>query len=580
MFIRIDFEGEQRLFRNPLKTFLCHDLASIKQTITEITVLVKQGYYAVGYLAYEAAPAFNHHFVTKDCSTNKLPLLLFGIYQDYISVDSTIPNDYLSPTFSLNCDTSLTEYQQNIAKIKQHIANGESYQTNYTVQFSSKFTSNPYHYYQFLQSHNQANYCAYIEFGELSILSISPELFFKTQDDMIITKPMKGTAIRGIDNHHDERSLTELFSEKNQAENMMIVDLLRNDLSQIAESGTVTVSELFNAEKYPTVWQLTSTITAKLKADVSLFEILTALFPCGSITGAPKASTMKIIAELEKQPREVYCGTIGFLAPQFQQMIFNIPIRTLTINQQHANYGVGGGITWDSTTNGEYQEVLNKTAILNNSITKPDYLIESLLYRDGQYFLEDQHLNRLLQSAHYFDFQCDINKLKHSLMSITNLDPTCSYKIRLCLMADGQFTLESKSINEALEINCIRLAEQCVNSRNLFVYHKTSNRDHLPVIEAKHEMILFNEHQQLTEFVNGNLVMLINNQWVTPSHESGLLAGVMRNYYLQHQQISEATLMIEDLLKAEKIAFINSVRKWISINPVVLENLKKSIRLN
>ena len=579
MIIRIDFEGKSRLFQNPSQTFICYDLSSIEGTINEISDLVKQGFYAVGYLAYETAPAFNHYYVTKDYSLNTLPLLVFGIYHDYTNVNK-LSDDCVFPTISLDCNTSQTEYQQNILNIKHYIENGTTYQTNYTLQFKGEFNSDPYRYYQYLQQNNQANYCAYIQFDNSHILSISPELFFKIHNDTIITKPMKGTTARGINLADDQLKKQTLFSEKNQAENMMIVDLLRNDLSQISVTGTVTVSELFKAEKYPTVWQLTSTIQSRLKPNTTLFNILKALFPCGSITGAPKASTMQIIADIEKQPREVYCGTIGYIEPNFHKAIFNIPIRTLTINQHQAHYGVGGGITWDSTASGEYQEILQKMALLTNPIAKPQYLFESMLYHDEQIFLLDEHLARLSQSAEYFNFQCNVDEIRANLNHIKNLIPHLSYKIRLCLMADGQFTTEAVPLNDMFDITDISLSMQCINNQNPLVYHKTSNRSHLPNVTFGQEVILFNQHRELTEFVNGNLVLLINGCWLTPKLTSGLLAGVMREYYLKQNQIKEARLMIDDILKAEKMAFINSVRKWITINPEVLKKIKNNIIKN
>lgn len=577
MKVQIDFEGESRLFKNPIKTFICNNISLIAQTIDEITQLVNQGFYAVGYLAYEASSAFNQYHITKDWAENKLPLLLFGIYKEYHTPTQDL-NYNQSATLSLNCNTSEPDYQHNITKIKQYIESGITYQTNYTVQFHSEFNGDPYAFYQFLQQHNEADYCAYIQLDDLHILSISPELFFKTQNHLITTKPMKGTTARGINLIDDDLQLRELFSEKNQAENMMIVDLLRNDLSKISIPGTVNVSQLFSAEKYPTVWQLTSTIQAELKPDTALFDILTALFPCGSITGAPKASTMQIIADIEKQPREVYCGTIGYIEPNFKQTIFNIPIRTLTVHHQQATYGVGGGITWDSTASNEYQEIINKTAMLNYKAIKPEYLIECFLCQNQQIYLLDEHLNRLTLSAQFFNFKHDLELIRKDVKHIEKLDPKYDYKIRLCLREDGHYTLDANPILLPMQISNITLATHCIKRDNIFIYHKTSNRSHLPEIESGQEILLYNESRQITEFVNGNIALFINNQWLTPELTSGLLPGVMREHYLKQAILFEATLSIEDILKAEKMAFINSVRKWINIHDLTLTKLKQQIQ--
>lgn len=574
MYIRIDFEGHCQIFQHPIKIFLANRLDQIQAQIDSIHSYVNQGYYAVGYLAYESSAAFNSFNVTKPTQNNQLPLLLIGIFKNYTTQNNRDHNQQFEK-LELTSNTTLDEYNRNINYIKQQIELGNTYQTNYTIAFNSPFKGDPIAFYEFLQQNNHANYCAYIQYEMINILSISPELFFKIdKHGVITTKPMKGTAARGINNEDDVIKCNSLFSEKNQAENMMIVDLLRNDLSRISEPGSVCVTELFTAEKYPTVWQLTSTIQGKIKANTTLFDIFQALFPCGSITGAPKASTMKIIADIESAPREVYCGTIGVIEPFMYKAIFNIPIRTLTIHGGQATYGVGGGITWDSTQHGEYNEILEKTAILNSTHSLPNYLLESLLLTDGVLFLLDEHLQRLQNAATYFDYPIEIATIQKQLNLISRQYESGVYKVRLCLMKTGKFTIETMPITNMMSIDALSLAPQCVNSQNIYLYHKTSNRDHLPQIKAGKECLIYNEKNEITEFVNGNVVLLINNQWLTPTLKSGLLPGIMRQHYIKQGLISESTLMLNDIIKADKIAFINSVRKWINIKPELLDNLK------
>ncbi|MCX8655449.1 aminodeoxychorismate synthase component I [Gilliamella sp. B2840] len=573
----IDFENQQKCFSDPITILRSNDYTTVKQQLDAIEKFTQQGFYAVGYLAYESAMGFNQANRTKKISNSSdaLPVLLFGIYRDYSIVESSTKNDYQPSLFDLKCDTSIEEYNQKIDYIREQIELGNTYQTNYTIQFSAPFNDNAFNYYKFLQKNNQAHYCAYLEFEHYQILSISPELFFKLDNQTITTRPMKGTAARGLNNQHDKQQLETLFSEKNQAENMMIVDLLRNDLSRIAKTGSVIVPKLFSTEKYPTVWQLTSTIQAELAENVSLYQIFQALFPCGSITGAPKTSTMRIIADTENSPRGIYCGTIGYIKPYRKAAIFNIPIRTLTIHNQQIHYGVGGGITWDSTSHDEYEEILAKTAILNSTTTTPRYLIESLLLENGQFLLLNEHLTRLTDSASYFDFKCDIESIKLQLVKLANSDTEGSYKIRILLQQDGQWKISKDVINTAMNINEIVLAPQCVNNKNVYLYHKTSNREHFPQLTIGKEYINFNQYNEITEFVNGNLVLLINNQWVTPKIESGLLAGTMRQFYLDKKQIIEKTILINELLNADKIAFINSVRKWVEIDNKVFDRFKR-----
>lgn len=578
MKIYIDFEGQHKYFHNPIKVLVSNDNTSIKRYLDEIEEFTKQGYYAVGYLAYESAMGLNVSHKTKKMEDNhNLPLLLFGIFEKYSVMEPAQITDYIPQSFSFTSDTSIDDYNQKITYIRSQIELGNTYQTNYTIRFSAPFNRNPFDYYQFLQQNNQADYCAYLEFNNYAILSISPELFFKLEGETIITKPMKGTAKRGVNNQQDKHQLALLLSEKNQAENMMIVDLLRNDLSQITQSGSVNVPFLFTAEKYPTVWQLTSTIQGKLRENVSLYQIFQALFPCGSITGAPKTSTMKIIAETENSLRGVYCGTIGYIEPLMQKATFNIPIRTLTIHNQHLYYGVGGGITWDSTPEDEYNEILAKTAILNSRSTIPEHLLESILLENGQLFLLDEHLARLQDSAYYFDFKCDIAAIKSQLINCANSHSKGNYKVRVLLQKNGYYDISYVALNSPMEITEIALAPQCVNSNNVYLYHKTSNRKHFSVLTIGKEYINFNQNNEITEFINGNIALLINHQWVTPDITAGLLAGTMRQFYLDNHTLSARTILKEELLIAEKIAFINSVRRWVDIDDKVWIRFKQQL---
>lgn len=581
MKIHIDFEGQHKCFCNPIKVFATNDYSLIKQQLDEIEKFTQQGYYAVGYLAYESAMGFNSEHKTK--LNYDLPLLIFGIFDKFSIIEQKHleVSDYTPPTFDLKSDTSIDEYNKKIDFIRSQIELGNTYQTNYTIQFTAPFNQNAIDYYYFLQKNNQADYCAYLEFDDYYILSISPELFFKLDNKIITTKPMKGTTARALTNQQDKQQLEFLFSEKNQAENMMIVDLLRNDLSRISKPGSVTVPKLFSAEKYPTVWQLTSTIQGELNEDVNLFKIFQALFPCGSITGAPKTSTMQIIADIENSPRGIYCGTIGYIEPYMNKAMFNIPIRTLTIHNQQMHYGVGGGITWDSTSKDEYSEILAKTAILSRTTSSPKYLIESLLLEKRQFLLLNEHLSRLAQSADYFDFKCDINAIKLQLIKLANATTENIeniYKVRVLLQKNGLYTISENIINSPMKINEIQLATKCVHNQNIYLYHKTSNREHFPDLAAGKEYINFNQHNEITEFVNGNLAILINNQWITPKKECGLLAGTMRQFYLDHNQLLEKTILKDDLVKADKIAFINSVRKWVVIDDEVFSQFKLQLK--
>ena len=577
MKIYFDFEGQHKYFCDPIKIIKSSDHCSIKKDIEEIEAFIQQGYYACGYLAYESAMGFNESNKTKILPTSNqgLPLLLFGIFEDYTTISNN--EQYIPQSLKLSSDTNIDEYQQKISYIRAQIESGNTYQTNFTIQFNAPFNGNPKDYYHFLQKNNRANYCAYIEFEKYHILSISPELFFKLEDRTISTKPMKGTVTRGLNTKQDKQQIKLLMSEKNLAENMMIVDLLRNDLSKISRPGSVTVPHLFTAEKYPTVWQLTSTIQGNLKENVNLYQIFQALFPCGSITGAPKSSTMQIISNIENSARGVYCGTIGYIEPSMKKAVFNIPIRTLTIHNQQLNYGVGGGITWDSTADDEYNEILAKTAILNRTFSTPKYIIETLLLEDGKLVLLDMHLDRLLSSATYFDFACNVQAIKQKLTDLAKTYFSGKYKIRLLQPKNGQAEISIDLLTNPIVIDKLAWAATCVDKGNVFLYHKTTNRQHFPQLAAGQEYINYNQYDEITEFVNGNIALLINDKWLTPAITSGLLAGTMRQHYLNSHQLIEKTIIKKDILQADKIAFINSVRGWVEIENQLLNKLKQQL---
>lgn len=388
---------------------------------------------------------------------------------------------------------------------------------------------------------------------------------------------MKGTTKRGNSFSKDQANSSWLFhSEKNRAENIMIVDLLRNDLNMIAKPGTVQVPKLFEIEQYPTVHQMTSTITAKVSENILLVDIFKALFPCGSITGAPKVSTMKIIADLETTSRDVYCGAIGFITPN-KKAIFNVPIRTVVIDQQtgKATYGVGGGITWDSTTEDEYDEIITKASLLEED--RPEFqLLESILLDNGHYFLLEEHLNRLKNSALYFGFSFQLANVVNTLNYFASQNNKGLLKVRFLLSKNGEITTETQLITQPTGVPIkVMVAEEPVKKNNPFLYHKTTNRKIYSGFQMKKpadvfDVLLWNEDEELTEFTNGNIVLEIDGIHWTPPVNSGLLAGTFRELLIKNGEILEKTLTVNDLKNCNKVWFINSVRKWLEVDLISL----------
>lgn len=538
------FATQFALFKPVILTRLLSLIAEVEQTVAE-------GNYAAGYIAYEAAPAFQPFYRTPP--QGEMPLLWFGIYP---SVETNIDTDTATsvPTLQWTPLTDADTYHTAIERIKQEIWAGNTYQTNYAIRLESRQNNlddaSLLALYAQLKEAQRADYCAFLDCGRFKILSASPELFFHWKEDTVTTRPMKGTAARGLDSDDDLAQREKLrSSEKDRAENVMIVDLLRNDLSQIAEPGSVEVPSLFDIEQYPTVWQMTSTVTAKTRPDVRLTEVFRALFPCGSITGAPKASTMKLIAELEPQPREVYCGAIGYITPQ-REALFSVPIRTVVIDAQAgvARYGVGGGITWDSSAENEYQEVVDKTRVLKG-IQQPEQLLESLLLKNGDYFLLNRHLNRLAASARYFNFPFHRPEVELALRELTAYHIHGNHKIRLLLDANGRLELGVEAIEPLTSPLIARWSPFPVNSQNRLLYHKTTLRDHYPKATLNNEYLMYNERDEITEFVNGNVALLLDGRWLTPALACGLLPGTERKRCWKRGKLKKRLYLVNCLLR-------------------------------
>jgi para-aminobenzoate synthetase / 4-amino-4-deoxychorismate lyase len=378
---------------------------------------------------------------------------------------------------------------------------------------------------------------------------------------------------------------------------VMIVDMIRNDLAKIAELNSVTVPSLFDVEQYPTLWQMTSTVTAKTKA--SLTEIMTALFPSASITGAPKPRTMEIIRSLEKTPRNIYTGTIGFIAPN-RQAQFNVAIRTVLVDKQTkcAEYGVGGGIVWDSASTSEYEECQIKARVLlNRDRVQPFALLETILWTPHEgYFLLDYHLQRLQDSALYFNFAVDLEEITRRLEKVANSLPDRLYKVRLTVKGGANTSLWETSLDKTPPQECNReisqkviqietipfvpekpakmiklgIASAPIDLHNPFIYHKTTNRNFyervLQDCPGYDDLILWNERQEITETCIANLVIKIKGKLLTPPINSGLLGGTFRAALLEKKEIEEAVIKLEDLKRCEAIYTINSVRKWQRAN--------------
>lgn len=534
--------GEKQ-FTNPIKIITAFNFDELKTAFAKIEELKNQ-YYIVGYLRYNAF---------SDQSSN-FPLLYFEVFNSYnIYKTKNTKKLLLNPTPCVN----FCEYSNAIKKIKEEIAKGNTYEVNYTYDFDVPFDGDELDLFNFLLSKQKTPYNFYIKNQYDTVLSFSPELFFEMQNNHILTKPMKGTIHRGKDKKEDKKLIEFLKNDiKNRAENVMIVDLLRNDLGRIAKVGTVNVSKLFEIETHKTLHQMTSQIEADLKENTTIFDIFKAIFPCGSITGAPKISTMKIISHVEKGERNIYCGAIGMISPK--ETIFSVPIRILqkTNEQNNFKYRVGGAIVWDSDTQDEWEETLTKTKFLNDEFQ----IIETVKIENNSILFEKEHFERMQKTAEHFGFK----------FKTPEIAKTDDGMLRILLNRDGEIKTELKRITPA-KTSKIAISPIIQNSKNEFLYYKTTYRpwyyDSFQRIKNGeiYDEIFFNEKGELTEGARSNIVLQLNGNLYTPPVQCGLLNGVFRQELLKNNKCTEKILYKKDLEKAEKIFCVNSVRGMVEV---------------
>lgn len=564
-------------FTQPQSVIVAEKIADVRKCLEEVERQVNEhGWTAAGFISYEAAPAFDP--ALKVISSRDFPLLWFGLYDDCKLLED-LGSLQVVPTLDWVPDTEQNAYNAAIQTIKERIAQGKTYQVNHTMRLSSNLdmdseqgiNAQTWQLFTHL-THSQRKYAAYLDIGDWAICSASHELFFDLDGETIIGRPMKGTVKRGRTTEED-RNISKWLraSQKNRAENVMIVDMIRNDIGRIAKMGTVRAPELFAIEKYSTLFQMTSTVEASTTASVA--EIFSALFPCASITGAPKVSTMSIIAELEASPRKLYCGSIGYIAPN-RNARFNVAIRTALVNKKigYVEYGVGGGIVWDSTEADEYSEALLKARVLTEPLRKDFSLFETLLWTPKEgYFLLGRHIARITDSASYFGFTSEsadfTEKNVRKVLSdvVEGLDS--AQRVRLMMNQQGELTAETNDFQASDKVFKVSLANNSINSNDAFMFHKTTDRTiyHNALINGYDDVLLFNEKDELTEFTIGNLVVRIDGELFTPPISCGLLPGTFRAELVASGAVKERVLYKQDLAKFEAIFLINSLRKWVRV---------------
>jgi para-aminobenzoate synthetase/4-amino-4-deoxychorismate lyase len=589
--------GRQRWLRfdRPVEVLRADALADVRPCVAAVEAAVEGGRWAVGFLAYEAAPAFDPALVAHPprCHPDgrPWPLAWWALCpqpREFAAPPGVLPVGVRGelPTLDWRPGTSVAHYLEAIAAIRERIAAGDTYQVNYTYPLEASFAGDAWAFFAALVAAQRGAYAAFLDCGlaegdpegGLAVLSASPELFVARDGDALRTRPMKGTSRRGRWPAEDAAARAELLSAKNRAENVMIVDMLRNDLGKIAVPGSVQVAELFAVETYPTVHQLASEVRAR--SEVSQLELLTSLFPCASITGAPKASTMRLIRELEADPRGLYTGAMGYWAPG-RRLALNVAIRTVVVDReaQRAHFGTGGGVVWDSEAEDELREARTKALLLTRA-RPPFSLLETMAWRrrTGIVLLE-RHLERMAASAGYFGIPFDRPTVEEALRTAiaAHAEQLAAPRLRLRLLVaeDGTPTVE------VAELACQRrtplrvaLDDRPVDSDDVFLFHKTTRRSVYQQAMARHpqadEVLLWNERGHLTEGTRHNLVVRLDDAEWTPPVADGLLAGTYRHELLARGRLRERSLRVADLAAAEAVYLINSVQGWRRVESLPL----------
>lgn len=561
-------------------SYTAHDVDEVIDVLESAAAAAADGHWVAGYVSYEAAPAFDRALVAR--RDESFPLASFCSYRA-IAEEEPPTSDLLS-RYAISRWTPLVErgeYDKAFARVHEHIEIGDSYQVALTFPLRASFSGAADALYSDLVGSQRPAYAAHLWHDTTHIVSVSPERFFEISGGRIVTRPMKGTRPRGRWSAEDESLRADLASsEKDRAENLMIVDLIRNDLGRIAEFGSVDVDEMFSIERYPTVWQMTSQVSAQLRQDTTLVDVLAALFPCGSVTGAPKPRSMEIIADIEPHARGVYCGTVGFIPPGdgLDGASFNVAIRTGVVDEVEGvvSYGVGGGITWSSDVDFEYEEALAKAKVLTASRTVPG-LIETIRWDDGWLWLEG-HLDRLAESADYFGIDLSTRDLIADLDGLAlTLDGPSIVRIVVgggttdISVTEGPVRF-ARGPGPDREAVVVAVDLDPVDMRDPRLFHKTTDRKVYEIRRRRHpdarEVLLTNEHGNITEGTISNVAFLIDDVWRTPLVSDGLLPGVMRKQLLADGVIEEGSVSLAEAREADAVAVFNSVRGWRAAVPI------------
>jgi para-aminobenzoate synthetase / 4-amino-4-deoxychorismate lyase len=553
MLVILDNHDRRFAFSKPRAIISAKTIHEVPGALAAMSAARAEGWWSAGWFAYELGYALEPRLARLLPAVDS-PLLAFGLFDAPHHLEGEAGRAYVG---RMQPEWSAAEYAGPFAAVKEALAAGDIYQANLSLRARFRFFGDPRGLYEQLRAASAASYCAYVDDGACQIISASPELFFEINQGVISARPMKGTTARLGDDEAERATLAA--SPKDRAENLMIVDLIRNDLGRIAEIGSVEVTKLFAVETYPTLHTMVSTVTARLRKDVGIPEIIVALFPCGSITGAPKIRAMEILRSLEASPRGAYCGSIGFFAPKEDgRARFNVAIRTLTIRGPEGELGVGGGIVQDSKCESEYSECLVKARFFTEA-RRPIELIETLKY-DRAFVRVARHLNRMEESAKALGFTFNASLAQEALAEAVE-GREGLLRVRLTLDEDGCHRATAAEFHDDQTCWVYAVAPNRVQSRDPFLCHKTNWREVLQerlMRPPLSELVLVNERGELTEGTRSNIFVKRGSVLLTPPLTSGLLPGCLRAELLESGFCQEEVLTEADL--DGEVYFGNSLR--------------------
>lgn len=568
------------LFAQPEALIIANRPEEVADALRSIDMYLDSGKYTAGYIGYEVGLVVDKFIISRHAPS--MPLIWMGVYGNYERYDANTINvgtpEDIDDVADIRLNITEDQYLKDIARIKRYIAAGDVYQVNYTCKLLFKHKATAGSLFARLRKAHPVAHSAFVNLGDTQVISLSPELFVRRKGYHILTRPMKGTSPRGMWASQDELFARRLAEDpKQRAENVMIVDLMRNDIGRVARMGSVNVPRLFHIEKYESLLQMTSDVEAHLRPDVDASELIRNIFPAGSITGAPKIRAMEIINELEHDNRGVYCGGIGMFGPN-RDCLLNVAIRTIIKRGESCEMGAGSGIVADSDGIRELEETRLKGKFLM-SVPRDFELLETLLYESGKgYAFLEEHLNRIQSSARYFGWKIEDKLLTNTLIDTSARVDRSGIKIarvRLLVSRGGAARTEWAEIGPILSTAAkLLLSNRAIDPDNVFLYHKTTQRGSYDsdLVSARDngyvDMIYLNTKGEITECSIANVVVEIGGRLYTPPVGCGLLPGVWRQSIVSNGSVTERKLTISDLKYANRVMICNSVRGETEISRI------------